>query len=340
MHRILGVVIAAAAFCLACGTFGGTDADSPGAARVGDQVITVQELDASIKQDLFDRETGGGNASKVYELRSDALRDLVSDRVIDQEAARRGLTREQLLDAEFAALPPVTDEQIEAFYSDNADRLRGAPLDQLSPRIRSHLEGEARKRALDDLVAKADVQVLLPRPRVEVRPDGPSQGPDGAPVTIVEFSDFQCPFCQRAKPVLEEIVARHPEDVRVVYRHLPLDSIHPRARASAEAAACAADGGRFWEFHDLLFANQRQLGDEDLRRYASEVGLEPEAFDECVRSRRHAQAVEADVQEAQRIGLTGTPAFVVNGIVLFGLQSTDALDGVVLEELKRIESES
>jgi protein-disulfide isomerase len=149
----------------------------------------------------------------------------------------------------------------------------------------------------------------------------------------VEFSDFQCPFCQRADPVLKEIEARYPKDVRIVYRHLPLDSLHPRARASAEAAACAADGNKFWEFHDQLFANTRALGDEDLRKYAAAVGLEPTSFDECVRTRKHAATVEADAQEARRIGVTGTPAFVVNGIVIFGFQTADALDALIREEL-------
>ena len=98
--------------------------------------------------------------------------------------------------------------------------------------------------------------------------------------------------------------------MRIVYRHLPLDSLHPRARASAEAAACAEEGNKFWEYHDRLFANNRALADADLRKYAVEVGLDTAAFDECVRTRRHQAAVEADVQEAKKLGITGTPAFV------------------------------
>jgi protein-disulfide isomerase len=165
-------------------------------------------------------------------------------------------------------------------------------------------------------------------------------GPDDATVTIVEFSDFQCPYCQRANPVLKEIMGRYPEDVRVVYRHLPLDSIHPQARAGAEASACAEEGGKFWEYHDLLFENARALAPEDLQRYAEDVGLEAAAFEECVETRRHAAAVQADVLEAQSIGITGTPAFVVNGVVRFGLQSVEDLDALVQEELAAEEDES
>ena len=142
------------------------------------------------------------------------------------------------------------------------------------------------------------------------------------------------PYCQRAVPLLERVAAKYPEQVRIVYRHLPLEGLHPQARAGAEAAACAAAGGRFWEYHDLLFANPRALGDADLRRYAEEVGLDAKAFDACLSSRQHAAAIDADMREASAVGVTGTPAFVVNGIVLFGLQSEEALDKVIREELR------
>jgi protein-disulfide isomerase len=203
----------------------------------------------------------------------------------------------------------------------------------MSPRVKAHLENDAKRKAVEAIVASAHAEIELERPRVELRPGGPARGPDDARVTIVEFSDFQCPYCQRATPVLQEIATRYPRDVRIVYRHLPLDSLHPRARASAEASACAADANKFWEFHDQLFANSRALSDEDLRKYAATVGIDAASFDECVRTRKHAAAVEADVQEARRIGVTGTPAFVVNGILMFGLQSADSLDAVIKDEL-------
>jgi len=335
MHRELAsrflAAVVAGGLWLGCGSLGlGGAADEPVAARIGDEVVTVAELDASIRDELFKRETAG---AKLYQVRSQALKALVTRRALEQLAAQRGLTADALVEAEFAKLPPVTDAEIQTFHAQNAAQLRGATLEQIGPRIRSHLENEAKRVAVDAIVASANVSIELERPRVELRAGGPARGPDDARVTIVEFSDFQCPFCQRATPVLEEIEGRYPKDVRIVYRHLPLDSIHPRARASAEAAACAAEGNKFWEYHDRLFANTRALADEDLRRYAAEVGLEPQSFDECFRTRRYASAVADDVQEAQRIGVTGTPAFVVNGIVLTGLQTTEAIDAVVREEL-------
>jgi predicted DsbA family dithiol-disulfide isomerase len=248
------------------------------------------------------------------------------------------MTREEFVESRFP-LEEVSDADVQRFYDANAARLRGAPFEQVAPDIRRFLQEQGRQSAIDDFVAGRST-IVLERERIELRPGGPSKGPDDARVTIVEFSDFQCPYCQRATPILDEIVARYPEDVRVVYRHLPLDSIHPEARASAEASACAHEGGKFWEYHDLLFANNRALAPEQLRGYAEQVGLDVEAFDACMETRRHAAAVQADVLEAQSIGITGTPAFVVNGIVVFGLQTTDALDEMVRAELAEEESGS
>jgi len=335
MHRILASVSLAllAAFGLGCAMLGLGKGEEPVAARVGDEVITVAELDTQIKEDLWKRQTGDGNPSRVYELRAAAVKSLVSQRALDAEAKKRGLTTEAMLDAEFKKLPPVDDAAVKAFYDQNAAQLQGAPLEAVAPRIRSHLEGEAKRKAVEAILAKTETKIELKRPRVEVSAGGAARGPADARVTIVEFSDFQCPYCQKAKPVLDEVESRHPKDVRIVYRHLPLDSLHPRARPSAEAAACAAEGNKFWEYHDRLFANNRALTDTDLRKYAVEVGLDTAAFDECVRTRRHQAAVEADVQEAKKLGITGTPAFVVNGIVLSGLKSADELDALIREEL-------
>jgi protein-disulfide isomerase len=336
-RMVSGWFAAIAAFGLGCGTFGIGTSDDPVAARVGKEVITVSELDAEIKEDLWKHETGDGNPARLYEVRSAAAKNLVAKRAIEQEAKKRGLTPEAMIEADSQALPPISDEEIKKFYDENAGRLPGTTLESISPRIRSHLEQEAKRKMVDSIIAKADTKIELVRPRVELRPGGPSRGPADAKVTVVEFSDFQCPFCQRAKPVLDEIATRHPNDVRIVYRNLPLDSLHPRARASAEAAACAAEGNKFWEYHDKLFANNRALGDEELRKYAAEVGLDAATFDQCVKSRKHQTAIEEDVQEAKKIGITGTPAFVVNGILMTGLQTADALDVVIQEELGRSE---
>ena len=169
--------------------------------------------------------------------------------------------------------------------------------------------------------------MLLEPPRVTVAAEGPSLGPADAPVTIIEFSDFQCPYCGRAASTVKQIHERYPKQVRIVYRNLPLDSIHPNARPAAEAAACADAQGRFWEFHDRLFANQRALAPEDLQRYAKEIGLDMAAFDQCVKDRKSQAKVDGDLAAANEAASNagkrglGTPAFFVNGDPALGREA-------------------
>jgi protein-disulfide isomerase len=151
--------------------------------------------------------------------------------------------------------------------------------------------------------------------------DDPFQGPEDAAVTIVEFSDFQCSYCLRAaEDVVPLILDRYADEVRVVYRDFPLTQIHSRALPAALAAECAHDQGKFWEYHDLIFANQGALDNTSLKAYAAEVGLDEADFDECFTSQKHLEEVQADYQDGISYGVTGTPAFFVNGRRIVGAQ--------------------
>ena len=125
---------------------------------------------------------------------------------------------------------------------------------------------------MDALRAEAEISIDLPHQRSEVAAIGPSVGPEDAAITLIEFSDYQCPYCSRAVPTLKALIENHPDDLRVVYRHLPL-SFHAQARGAAEASVCADEQGLFWEYHDLLFANQRALQPEQLLGYATGLGM-------------------------------------------------------------------
>lgn len=157
-----------------------------------------------------------------------------------------------------------------------------------------------------------------------------------APVTIVEFSDFECPYCKQVVPTLTQLLSRYPEKVKLVFRDFPLDSIHPQARKAAEAARCAEDQGKFWEYHDALFANAPKLGAEELAAYARQVGLDVASFQRCLGSGTHAAAVQKSVDEGIRLGVTGTPAFFINGELLSGAQPLDAFARVIERELARV----
>jgi protein-disulfide isomerase len=171
------------------------------------------------------------------------------------------------------------------------------------------------------------VEKSAARPAAPPRPSGPdptraynlpagqsaSKGPADAPLTIVEFSDYQCPFCARSEPLVKELLAAYPTQTRLVFKHFPLTSIHPQAMPAALAAAAAQKQGKFWEMHEILFANQRALSPEQIRQYAKQIGLDLARFDADLQSDEVKTAVQEDMQLAQRVGVRGTPTLFVNG---------------------------
>lgn len=173
-----------------------------------------------------------------------------------------------------------------------------------------------------------------PSQRAEIPLDGAAaRGPEDAEVTIVEYSDFQCPFCARVQPTLEQIEKTYGDRVRFVYKHLPL-RIHPEAPGAAAASEAAHRQGKFWEMHDRLFASQRELGDDLYRKIAQDLGLDLERFEKDRASAEVRQRVAKDEQEAQRLGVSGTPGFFINGRFLSGAQPFDAFQRVIDEELE------
>jgi protein-disulfide isomerase len=235
----------------------------------------------------------------------------------------------------------VTEQEVETFFQANKARLKG---DEAAVRenLRAHLQQQKllirRQRFVASLRSQSKVVVRLQAPpvvRVAVSTEGaPIRGAAEAPVTLVEFSDFHCPFCNRAQETLKQVLERYPGKVRLVYRDFPLDRLHPQARPAAEAARCANDQGKFWDYHDVLYANTPRGAPDDLRRYAEQVGLDVPKFERCLSSGIHKAAVQRDIDEGSRLGVTGTPAFFVNGRPMEGAQPLDAFVRVIEEELR------
>jgi protein-disulfide isomerase len=172
--------------------------------------------------------------------------------------------------------------------------------------------------------------------RTEVATAGfPSKGPTDAPVTIVEFSDFECPYCGGLFPTLKQVEKEYGDRVRLVYRQFPLTNIHPYAQKAAEASLCANDQKHFWEFHDSMFGNQRELSIADLKQRAVDLKLDSGMFNQCLDSGKHAAAVQKDLQEGARAGVTGTPALFINGRLLSGNQPLAGIKEVIDDELQR-----
>ena len=216
-------------------------------------------------------------------------------------------------------------------------------LDKVREQIRGYLQNqkiEAQKALfLKSLRSKAKVVTYLKPPpvfRAELSVAGePFKGSEKAPVTIVKFEDFQCPFCKTVQPTIVELLKRYDGKVRLVHKDLPLDSLHPQARQAAEAARCADEQGKFWNYHDKLYANSPKAGIDDLKSYAKDVGLDVAGFDRCLAGGKYKAVVERDLQAGAQLGLTGTPTFFINGRELSGAQPLEAFAALIDEELAR-----
>jgi protein-disulfide isomerase len=277
---------------------------------------------------------------KAHQLRSQALDELIARRVVDAEAKRRGMSVEALLKAEVEAKAVPSEAERRALYEANKARFAGMSeedaMKQVDPAARQQKRRERQLEYVRELRKQAGVEIHLEPLRADVRiPErAPRRGAEQAPVTIVEFSDFECPFCVRAQPTLRRLRETYGDKVRFFFLDFPLD-MHPRAKKAHEAAACAADQGKFWPMYDRLFTSQGKFELADLKAYAAELGLEASGFATCLDSGRHADATEAGIEEGARHGVTGTPAFFINGRMLVGAQPYEAFAALIEDELER-----
>ncbi|MCP3982797.1 MAG: thioredoxin domain-containing protein [bacterium] len=342
LHRLLTILaILLLAGCARLGTQAapGETGDTTPAAHLDGAEITVAEVDAWIKDELFRQASQDGDTSKLHELRSRGVDNLINERLVEREAKLRGIDAEQLMQEEATRRMGVTEAEVLAFWEGNKASMGEVDFETAASTIRQHLERRKAPQAAQQFVAElrkeADVEILIQVPRIEVAATGASLGPDDAPVTIIEFSDYQCPFCRRAEPIIEQVLERYPNQVRFVFQHFPLDSIHPRARAASEAAMCAGDQDKFWPYHALLFGDDVDLEIAGLEAAAEKAGLDLPSFRTCVEERHHQAEVERDVSSGRAAGVTGTPAFFVNGIGLKGAQPVEEFAKIIDAELAR-----
>jgi protein-disulfide isomerase len=309
-------------------------APSGAAAKVGSDVISQEDLEKIVAVRLLTLRT------EEYEIRRAALQDLVGEKLLRAEASRRGVSFEDLVKTEIEAKTPVPPEaQISSILEANRNRLgsmseaeaRKSIADQLSRRAK-----DTRRDALvKELSAKTPVQILLSPPRLSNTsdPGAPIRGPKDAIVTIVEFSDFQCPFCSRSNVTMKQVMERYPTQVRWVFRDFPLP-IHNDAEKAAVAARCAAEQGKFWEMHDVLFQNQSDLSVGALARYGTQIGLDASRYTSCQSVAKHMDAIQADLKAGTEFGVTGTPAFFINGRFVNGARPIDSFSEIIDEELQ------
>jgi predicted DsbA family dithiol-disulfide isomerase len=290
-------------------------------ATIGDERITMKDVREKAGDDLERIET------QYHQMRSrivkDALDAMLREKVLDAEAKKQGKTLDQLIVAEAGGSLEPTDVEITTWYNANQARTGGRSVEQIRSQITDFLRGEKKKAAeksLEERLNRERKVVINFQPyRLSFQNEGaPSLGKEGAAVTLVEFSDFQCPFCHRFAPTLKQVEEKFGDKVHVVYRQYPLTSIHPFAFKAAEASLCAHEQGKFWEMHDILFAEQEKLAVTDLKAKAGRIGLNQKKFDTCLDTGRYVEQIQKDMKEGTRVGVTGTPAVFINGAELKG----------------------
>jgi protein-disulfide isomerase len=334
------VFLAAAATLLACSS---APAQSPSdvAARVGGRAVTVKELDDRWR--ATDAADQAETIQKLYDGRRNALEAIVAEMLIGEAAKARGLSPEAYVQAEISKrAKPVSDADVVSFYQSNIGQMEGRTLDVMAPAITRYLteqqENDVRLTLINELRKGGPaVRLLMEAPRfeVELSADDPSVGSERAPVTLIEFSDFQCPYCRQVAPTLKKLRAAYGDRLRIVWKDFPLTQIHPQAFRAGEAGHCAQEQGKFWEYHDQLFGNQQALQGDDLKKYAAASGLNAERFNSCLDMSTHAERVRDGVAQGTRLGVNSTPTIFVNGRRISGAQPYEVFAAIIDEELSR-----
>jgi protein-disulfide isomerase len=276
--------------------------------------ITSGDIEDSLQPLIFDVQ------EQIYALRKQQLDMRINDVLLEQEAQKRKITTTALIETEVKAkAKSVTEEEARKFYDENKNRINGT-YEQVKPRLMSYLNDLEQNKLEGEFALQlrktASIQTYLEEPDPPVltiaTDDQPTKGPATAPVTIVEFTDYQCPSCARTQPVLEEVAREFGDKVRLVSRDFPLDQ-HTFAFKAAEAAEAAREQGKYWEYVALLFKNQEALEVAKLKEYATQLGLDRKQFDAALDSGKHAERVKRDLAEGRALGVNSTPTVFING---------------------------
>ena len=288
---IFGTLITIALVACAQTSSDSTTTETEIAARFGDNVITVAEVE---------EEAGGqlvGLYQQIYQVKDQQLRQMIYNALVEEAAAAEGIDRSAFLEREIIGkVGEPSEAQIEQVLNQYRSQL---PPDEEQARqqVVAYLTQQARVQQetllKDRLFKAAGVQIMLDPPRVSpvIGPDDPKRGAEDAPVVLVEYTDYQCPYCVRAQPTIAAVRERYGDSVLHVFKNLPLP-MHAQAKLAAEAALCAGDQGKFWEMHDWIFANNQNLSNDTLGAQAAALSLDVPIFTACLNDGTHRQQVD------------------------------------------------
>jgi protein-disulfide isomerase len=307
-------------------------------AQVGDEIITLVDLESPLASQIYKLERD------IYQLKRNHLEDLIDDILLRKEAEGKKISVQQLLDSLLSNTIDVNDEEVENYYLQNQFRWVNwtASKAELKSLIRNYLRKQKTrnliKEHIEPLREQYPVTVYLPDPplpftRVSVE-GSPASGPDNAAVTIVEFSDYLCPVCRKAHQTSRKIKEIYAGKIKWVFKDFPLD-IHAGAKKLAEAARCAGEQGKFWEYQDRLFASEGKPNLESLHLYAEQLGIDSQKFRTCLEDGQYIEKISEDIQQAKRSGIHATPTFIINGKLKPGSLALEDFKRLIDEELKK-----
>ena len=330
---------------LVCCTVACAQSQSKAVAVINGESITEDQLNRAAAPDLERLEVKKEQFLVTLERDKksaveDALEEMVNDKLLEIEAKKRNITVDQLVRAEVQEkVPQPSEDTVRKFYDDNKAVIKGTFV-ETALEIRNYLMQQGQNTAFANLMVKLrkdyGYKSMLEPARSKVETQGhPSKGPAAAPVTIVEFSDFECPYCGGLFPTLQRVEDNYKDKIRIVYRQLPLNNLHPHAQKAAEASLCANDQNKFWQLHDAMFTDQKNLTIDDLKAKAAKLSIDSSAFTTCLDSGKFANAVRDSVNEASKLGVDGTPAMFINGRFLGGNQPYAAIAKIIDDELTR-----
>jgi protein-disulfide isomerase len=297
-------------------------------ARVGGSNLTMADLQQKEGGKLLQAEY------QYYLNERKALEDLIDNQLLADEARRRNIKLDQLLNTEvYKGVKDPTEDQLQVYYEglDTQEPYEAVRADVLA-HVRDLRRTKARAAFVENLRKQASINVLLMPPSADINiAKAYMRGSQDAPVVFVEFADYECPYCQKVNPQIQQLKKEYGDKVALVFKDFPLP-MHHSAEKAAEAARCAGEQGKFWEYHDVLFYS-KLLDVDALKEHARVLKLDGEKFDNCLDSGSQAAAVKLDLDEAKSLGLTGTPSFFVNGHFFSGVVDYGLLKDMVNQQL-------
>lgn len=312
-------------------------------ARVGDRAVSAEEIEKPLTPRLYSLE------KEIYAAKRELLEQTIAGIVLQREADQQGVSLNNLI---VRLIPkqqaPVGDQELESYYRQNRAKWtdwKGSE-EELKERMRDSLQERKAYQAILDyaqsLYAKNGVEIYLKEPslpNMEVNiANAPTLGPAEAPVTVVEFSDYLCPACRKAHEVTRQVREKYKGQIRWVFKEFPIQG-HKWAVEAAEAARCAGEEGKFWEYQDILFASGDELHPDRLIEYAKQLGLDHTRFNQCLSEGRYRNDVTRSREEAKGAGVNSTPTFIINGKLTTGKLSLERFTEIIEEELKRTKGE-